>query len=270
MKFVFRSGVMAVFGLALAACGQLPILQDNFKQMPIERPASEAPAATKERTTAKIHVELGTNYLDTNNLGTALDEAKISVAWDRSYPPSHLLLGKVYASLEQVPEAFAAFQDALNLAPYDPDVNSDYGWFLCNQKREKEGAYRLEQATRNPYFRLQGRALSNLGYCRLKLKDDVGADQAFRAAIAADDTLMRPRFQLAEIALRAGNLPRAREFATDLNRKLQQDTSESLWLQIRIERKLGNDDKVRQMAALLAKQFPTSDEFQLYNQGKFE
>ncbi len=267
--------VKSLLGLALlglAACATVPDgMPGSTEKFPVERPSSEKPSLTKERTTAKIHVDLGTSYLEANNLGTALDEARVAIAWDRNYAPGHALLGKVFASLEQYPQAQAAFAEAISLAPGDPEVNQDYGWFLCNQGRNKEGVVRLEQAARNPYNTSPARAWTTLGLCNVQMKNDAAAETAFMRAYQINSDNLRVIYHLAEISLRKGNLVRAREFASELGLKLAgSNTSASLWLSLRIERKLGNRAQEQKLATQLAREFPASDEYQAYLQGRFE
>jgi type IV pilus assembly protein PilF len=235
----------------------------------VERSESDQPSLNDARSKAKVHVELGTAYMEAN-LGAALDEARVAVAYDRTYAPAHLLLGQTYALLEQYPQAQDAFEDAARLAPGDPEVNTAYGWFLCNRGRFKEGAARLEQAARNPYFRTPGRAWTNLGLCNLQARDDVAAEVAFARADQVDVGNRQAKYHLSAIAYRNGNLLRAREFAEQLNRLSEQQTAETLWLALRIEHKLGNREAEQRYASLLTRNFPTSNENQAYQQGKFE
>lgn len=258
--------VIAALACVLAACTGTNFANNNSE---VERSASDKPSLTGAREKAKVHVELGTAYLE-GNLGAALDEARIAVAYDRGYAPAHLLLGQVYALLEQYPQAQSAFEDAVSLAPGDPEVNNAYGWFLCNRNRQKEGVTRLEQAARNPYYRTPGRAWTNLGLCYLQIKDDAAAENAFLRADQLDPDNMQAKYHIAAISYRTGNLYRAREFATALNRRPEFQSAETLWLGVRIERKLGNRDAEQRYAILLTRNFPASNENQAYQQGKFE
>jgi type IV pilus assembly protein PilF len=221
------------------------------------------------RSKAKIHVELGTAYLE-GNLGAALDESRIAISYDATYAPAHLLMGQVYALLEQYPQAQDAFEEAVRLAPGDPEVNTAYGWFLCNRNRFKEGAVRLEQAARNPYYRTPGQAWTNLGLCNLQAKDDVAAEVAFMRADQADADNRQAKYHLSAISYRNGNFVRAREYANQLNYQPGQQTAETLWLGLRIEHKLGNRDGELRYAKLLSQKFPASNENAALQQGKFE
>jgi type IV pilus assembly protein PilF len=252
----------------LAACTQLNGAPGPGTTV-VDRSESDQPSLTDARSKAKVHVELGTAYME-GNLGAALDESRVAVAYDKTYAPAHLLMGQVYALLEQYSLAQAAFQEAVNLAPGDSEVNNAYGWFLCNRNRQKEGIAYLEQAARNPYYRTPARAWTNLGLCYLQVKDDVSAEAAFQHAEQADPENMQAKYHIAAISYRNGNLYRAREYANVLNRRPEVQTAETVWLALRIEHRLGNRQAEQRYGDQLATRFSASNENQAYQQGKFE
>jgi type IV pilus assembly protein PilF len=254
---------------SLAACANLNTGAPFSNSTQVERSESDQPSRTDARNKAKVHVELGTAYME-GNLGAALDEARVAVAYDRTYAPAHLLLGQTYALLEQYQQAQSAFEEAVNLAPGDPEVNNAYGWFLCNRGRQKEGVARLEQAARNPYYRTPGRAWTNLGLCNLQVKDDVAAEVAFLRADQADTDNLQAKYHIAAISYRNGNLFRAREYINQVSRHPEQQSPEALWLALRIEHKLGNREAEQKYGDQLARMFPASNENQAYQRGKFE
>jgi type IV pilus assembly protein PilF len=276
MSFVRAGSVFCSFlyVLCLSACGQL-VRKDSASEMlvssSVERPMSEQPAGNEMRRNAKIHVELGTAYAEGEQLGVALDEARHALAYDKTYAPAHLLMGKIFALLAQYPQAEAAFSEAVRLAPGDPEVNSDYGWYLCSRDRVSQGAARLELAVRNPYYRNPARAWAALGLCYVRGKDDAAAEPALLKAYQLDGQNLRVIYQLSEISMRGGLLARAREFANELASKLSPGaTPESVWLSLRVERKLGNRAAETKLANQLARDYPASAEYQSYLQGKFE
>ncbi|MEC5386266.1 type IV pilus biogenesis/stability protein PilW [Uliginosibacterium sp. H3] len=254
----------------LAGCASLPSPTPGYSGSgATDRSSSDMPATTEARNKARVHIELGAAYME-GNLGAALDEARVAVAYDKTYAPGYLLMGQVYALLEQYAQAQDAFEESLRLAPGDPEVNTAYGWFLCNRGRQKEGAARLEQAARNPYYRTPGRAWTNLGLCNLQLRDDVAAEVAFLRADQADPDNLQAKYHIAAISYRNGNFYRAREYINVLNRQPGTQTAETIWLALRIENKLGNRDAVQRYGNQLARNYPASNENQAYQQGKFE
>ncbi len=253
----------------LAGCATSPESPLNALSSP-ERPSSDQPNQTRVRLAAKRHVELGMAYLKVARLGVALDEANIAVAIDASYAPGHLLKGLVYAELEQFGSARPSFEEAARIAPGDPEVNNAYGWFLCSQGHEALGVQRLEQAARNPYFSSPGKAWANAGMCLLRKKDDAGAEEKFLRAIAQDERDTVSLFYLADIALRNDVPLRAKQWIDLLMDRKADIGVETLWLALRVERKLNNELAVRKYAERMYADFPGSVEYQNYLKGKFE
>lgn len=266
----FQITFCSLFVAALNGCaGQQGVAHKPDAQS-IARPASEAPVASAASAASKAHVELGTAYFQTGRQSVALDEARLAVAYDATYAPAHLLLALVYASLEQYELAAPAFEEASRLAPGDPEVDNAYGWFLCSRGREAEGLPRLEQAARNPYYASPTQAWTNAGLCYRRLKDDAAAEERFLRAIQSDAANSRALFNLADISLRSNRLLRARQWADALLKLRAEPNEELLWLALRIERKLGNAEAVAKYAARLRRDFPGSNEYQNFLQGRFE
>jgi type IV pilus assembly protein PilF len=235
-----------------------------------QRAVSELPTTNNEQRSAKIHVELGTAYMQSGRNGVALDEARAAIASDAGYAPAHLLMALVYADQEQFAYAGPAFEQAYRLAPGDPEVNNAYGWYLCSQGREAEGLPRIEQAARNPYYATPAKAWINAGLCLMRKKDDAGAQARFQRAIQADAGNARAAIYLAQINYRNGRELAAKQWIDQAQKYMRTSNASVLWLAARIERKLGNDVTVNELGSRLRKEFPASEEYQDYLQGKFE
>ena len=234
------------------------------------RASTELPSKSPARTSAKAHVELGNVYMQNGNNGVALDEARMAIAADSGYAPAHLLMAMVYASQEQFSQARPAFEEASRLAPGDPVINDAYGWFLCSQGQESQGLPRLELAARNPYYTTPTRAWTNAGWCLLRKKDDAGAEERLLRAVQADAGNVAALVSLADIAYRTDRFLRAKQWVDKAQQQMKHVDIEVLWLATRVEKKLGNRDVVQAYGDKMRSEFPGSNEYQLYLQGKFE
>jgi type IV pilus assembly protein PilF len=258
--------------LAVAACGVLPAQQAESVGAGVamaERPAADRPPANEAETKARAHVDLGAAYLQAGNHGVALDEARIALASAPDYAPAYLLVATVYMFLDDKAAAQANFDQALKLAPGDPEINNTYGWFLCAGGQERAGLERLGIATRNPYYRTPASPLVNAGLCHLRLKDDAAAEAAFQRAVQVDPANGQAYLQLADIAFRRGNYELARRNVTALH-QIAPTSAASAWLGLRTERRLGNREAAASYAQQLKSRFPTSSEYQLLLQGKID
>jgi len=234
-----------------------------------ERPAADQPVTTQARRIASSHVELGTAYLQASKMGTAIEEAHYAIAIDPSYAPGYHLLGQVHMYLNENEAAQRAFQEALARAPGDPDINNTYGWFLCVNGREQEGLALLQKAAQNPFNTTPARPVTNAGLCYLRMKDEKAAADQFARALVLDPANTVAAYQLGEIAYRQGDYVRARDFVTELN-QANEPTAESVWLGLRVERKLGNREAEAAYVAQLRNKFRTSRQYQDYLAGRFE
>ena len=75
------------------------------------------------------------------------------------------------------------FERALALAPNDPEIHHNWGWYLCQHKREREALAQFELAVRNPLYRTPEIALVNAGRCAQAIGDVRAAEGYFRRAL---------------------------------------------------------------------------------------
>ncbi|NTV11852.1 MAG: type IV pilus biogenesis/stability protein PilW [Zoogloea sp.] len=233
------------------------------------RPVSEQPITTEARGKAKIHVDLGMAYLSAGRLGVALDEAKLAAGYDSGYAPAYHLAGLVNIYLEEPATARINFEQALKLAPGDPEIANSYGWFLCLNGQDDEGLKLLAAAARNPYYQTPTRPYTNAGMCYLKRKDDASAEAQFLRAIQADPANPKALYHLGEITYRRGAFEASRRYLAELH-GLTEPSAESLWLALRVARRLGDRQGEAAQAVQLRRRFPGSPEFKALMQGQYE
>jgi type IV pilus assembly protein PilF len=64
--------------------------------------------------------------------------------------------------------ADASFQRGLKLAPQDPDLNHNYGWFLCQTGREQQSVQWFMNAIKNPLYPTPSKSYAAAGRCLQK------------------------------------------------------------------------------------------------------
>ena len=224
-------------------------------------------ASPRER--ARIHTELAGSYYQRGNLGVALAEARIAVAADSGYAPAYSLLGLVYSDLKESTQAEEAFQRSLRINPNDPDANHNYAWFLCENKREEESIRYFLMAVRYPLYATPQKSYAMAATCALRKGNDKDAYEYFERALKLDPNYYPALIGLAHLKYRRGELADARNLVGRYN-KLAEPTSESLWLAVRIERKLGDSSASSSYANQLRRRFPGSKEYQDLQKGRFD
>lgn len=218
---------------------------------------------------AKIHTELGSLYLLDGRSAVALEEARIALAVDASYAPAYNLLGLTHMVLRETKQAEESFEKALRLAPGDPEINNNFGWFLCQSGREQRSIEYFMFAARNPLYTTPTKPYTNAGICSIRLKDDKAAEDYLSRALRLNATNTQALYWLAELDYRHGRYAEAHQGVVDIE-KILEPTAEVTWLSLRIERKLGNRETEARLAAQLRRRFAGTAESQLLLQGQFE
>ncbi len=221
------------------------------------------------RERARIHTELAGDYYQRGNLGVALAEARIAIAADSGYAPAYNLLGLVYGDLREKELAEEAFERSLRFNPNDPDTNHNYAWFLCENKREEEAIRYFLMAVRHPLYATPQKSYALAALCAMRKNNERDAYDYLDRALKLDPNYYPALINFAQLKYRRGELDAARNLVGRYN-KLAEPTAESLWLALRIERKLGDSSSVTSYANQLRRRFPGSKEYQELQKGRFE
>jgi len=221
------------------------------------------------RNRARIHTDLAAAYYERGTMGVALEELRTATAADDSYAPAYGLFGLVYTELREKSLAEGSFERALRLAPNDPDINHNYGWFLCQNGRERDSIRYFLQAVRNPLYAAPWRSYSAAGVCSLRVDNRKDAEDFFQRALKLEPDESTSLLRLGDIRFRQGNVGEARKLIARYN-KLAAPSAESLWLALRIERKLGERVAEQSYANQLRRRFPASAEYQAFLKGQYE
>lgn len=227
--------------------------------------------ATDPRNRAKLHTELGAMYFQAGNMAVALDELAIALKADSSYFTAYSVRGLVHSALKEYAKAEDDFQRALNIAPDDPEVNNNYGWYLCESGKERQSIAYFLNALKSPLYETPDRAYTNAGTCAAKAGDIEGAQNYLLKAVQMSrDGALPARLELAKLFYRRGIFEESRIYLVDALKMMESPTPDALWLGIRIERRLGNRAAESGYAAQLRGRYPTSPEYQEFLKGNFE
>jgi type IV pilus assembly protein PilF len=173
------------------------------------------------------------------------------------------------SALKDEKAAEESFTRALRLAPADPEINNDFGWFLCQSGRERQSLSHFEIASRSQLYSTPTKPLTNAGICSLSIRDDKGAEEFLLRALRADATNSDAQFLLADICYRTGRLSQAKNRLADVHR-MSEPTAQTTWLGLRLERKLGDREEEMRYVNQLRRKFQESREYQLLMQGNYE
>jgi type IV pilus assembly protein PilF len=224
---------------------------------------------TDPRNRARIRTELASLYYTRGNMNIALEELRLAVAADPNFATAYGMYGLVYMELRENALAQSNFERAISLSPDDPDINHNYGWFLCQTGREGQSTEYFMRALRNPLYATPARSWTTAGTCALRLGNVREAESYLLRALGLDQNQPAALLQLAHVRYRQGSLDEARKLVAR-HAKLVETTAESLWLALRIERRLGQRNVELSYANQLRRRFPQSREAQALQRGAYE
>ena len=264
MNRLHCTALAAVAAVMLAGCAGTQTSTE-----PMLESAGIAGDVGDPRNRAKVHTELGALYYGRGNMAVALEELRIASAADPNYPLTYSMFGLVYMELREHRLAQTNFERGLQLSPTDPDINHNYGWFLCQTGRENESIKYFMQAVRNPLYPAPWRSYSAAGICSMRKNNLKEAEEVFQRALQQEPDDTASLLQLGQIRYRQGGLEEARKLVGRYN-KIVEPTPESLWLALRVERKLGERVAEASFANQLRRRFSASREYQQLQRGEYD
>lgn len=248
--------------LALMGCAATSVAPSSATQ-------TQANAdGTDDARRARIRMELAANYLQAGQAQIALDEVAQAVAIEPRNADALTLQGLILMNLRDYPAARASLQQSLSLQPNDPRTLHNVGWLECLEGRHAQGLAVLDRALAMPRYGEQAKTLMAKGMCQRQAGDLPAAEATFFRAYELDAGNPLVAYHLADLLYLRKELDRARFYARRLNNG-EYANAESLWLGIRVERAIGDNAAVRQLAEQLQRRYPDSKEWQRYEQGAF-
>ena len=275
MSYRYQSllGLGAAVLALLAGCAGAPAASDSMSMETAANSAADSGPIIGEvsppRDRARVHTELAAAYYERGNMGVALEELRIALAADSNYASAYNILGLVHMDLKEYPQAQQSFERGLRIAPNDPDINHNYAWFLCQSDREELSLRYFLAAIKNPLYSTPQKSYALAGACALRKGNHSDARDYFERALRLDPNLPLALLNLAQIKYRAGELSDARRLVGRFN-QIVEPTAESLWLAVRIERRLGDRAAEAKQSAELRRRFPGSKEHEDLVRGLFE
>jgi type IV pilus assembly protein PilF len=223
----------------------------------------------EERRRARTRLELASGYFSEGKTTVALDELKLALQADPNYGDAFNLRGMVYMRLGDMRQAEDSFRRALQLNSRDADTMHNYGWMMCLQRRYDESIAMFTQANAIPLYGGQSKTYMTRGLCELAAGRAELAERSFTRSYELDATNPISGYNLSNLLFLRGELQRAQFYTRRLNNS-DLANSETLWLGIKVERKLGNAEVVQQLSTQLRRRFPQSKELSSLDRGAFD
>lgn len=255
--------LVAVLSLILGACAQQPTESANTGNTGSRGPDSEI------QQRARAFTDLATAYFERAQYKIALDELRKAIIADPRFGPAYNVYGMVYMELAEDKLAEENFRRALELDRKDSVAHNNYGWFLCTRGRYDEGLAQFTVAIQNPLYTAPEQAMANAGICA-EMKGDLALAEAnLTRALKLQPDNPKALIKLAGLNYRQGKYNETQRLLTRYN-QVAPPTAESLWLNLRLERKQGDRAQEAAYGLQLRKRFPDSEEARRLQAGQYE
>ena len=230
---------------------------------------TDAPVDSESRQRARAFTDLAGAYYSRAQYKIALDELRKAITADNRFGPAYNVYGMIYMELTEDKLAEENFRRAIELDRNDSEARNNFGWFLCTRGRYDEGLDQFSTAIRNPLYTKPEQAMSNAGLCAEKKGDLALAEANLTKSLKLHPDNANTVVKMAGLYFRQNRLIEAQRLLSRHD-ELAPPTAESLWLGVRLERKLGDRAQEAAYGLQLRKRFPDSNEARLLLTGQYE
>lgn len=246
----------------LGGCASQPGLADTPTEYQTASDESEV------RRRARTRLALAAGYYENGQYVVALDEQKKAVQTDPNYADAYNLGGLVYMALGDNALALSNFQRAIQLNPRDANAMHNTGWLHCQAGRFDDAGQWFQRAIAVPTYQDRAKTLLTQGICEARAGEPAKAEATLMRSYELDAGNPVTGFNLAQLLYNRGDDTRAQFYIRRLNNS-ELANAESLWLGIKVERRLNNRQAMEQLASQLRRRFPQSRELLAYERGAF-
>ena len=210
---------------------------------------------------AALYMEMGSRYLEMGKLDVAKEKLEEAMSLDSGNGDVHNAMAVFYERIRNYDAAAERYESAVDKAPDNFSIKSNYGRFLCDRGNFAKGMTVLHQALDAPMNNQQWYALTGLGICYVKQNDLQHGESYFRQALQLEPNYPPALLEMQKISYQNRQFMSARAF---LERYLAvgKHTPESLWIAFQTERSLGNSKIAEEYGEQLLTSFPSSKEAQ--------
>lgn len=233
----------------LVACGSTP---------------AEVKQESNNRDAAKMNVQLASGYIQRGQLEVARDKLVKAIEQDPKFVPAYTTMAVLMEMINEPTEAENYYLDALDIDSRNPELQNNYGQFLCKQNKIDDAMKYFEKAVSNQFYEQPERVYANMGYCLMQGdKPDYKKSEAnLRRAIKANPKMATALLSMGELGIKTKQYLMARAYMQRYH-AIANKSAASLWVQIQAEKALGDKKYYVELSRELLKSFPDSPEADL-------
>jgi type IV pilus assembly protein PilF len=222
-----------------------------------------------EQKRALLRLELAAAYFGNGQNLVALDEVKQAIALNPNSSDAYSLRGLIYTRMGEPDFAEDSFKRALALKPSAAPIEHNYGLFLCQQGRLPEAEKMFAKALASPGYADRVKTWTTQGLCQRKAGALAEGRNSLLRAYELDPSNPTVAYNLALSMADSGDWSRVQFYLRRIHAAGVR-TSESLWLAMKAEQRLGDAPALAQLGTQLRTQFPKSPQAQWYERKAFD
>jgi type IV pilus assembly protein PilF len=161
-----------------------------------------------------------------------------------------------------------SFNKALSIRPKDANVLHNIGWLKCQQALYLQSLRYFSQALSDPFYGERAKTLMAQGLCQLRAGMRAEAEASLLKSYEYDAGNPVTGYNLANVLFLNEAYVRSQFYIRRLNNS-ELANAESLWLGIKVEKRLNDTDALTQLGTQLEKRYPQSRETSSYRRGAF-
>ena len=212
---------------------------------------------------ARAYVEAGTLYMQRGKMEHAnrtLTRAYEIAPDDPGVNNALALFYSIEGNDEQIEKHF---KKALAEDPEFSQARNNYAAYLFDKGHYDQAIEQLDRVTKDYRYARRFKAYENLGICYLHKQDIEAAKSSFNRALQLNGNLPVSLLEMAEISLNEGDSKLSARYLKKYE-SIAQPSPRQLWIGIRLQRILGDKDKLASYELALKNMFPGSEEFKEY------
>lgn len=209
-------------------------------------------------------LQLALGYMSKGDHERARDNLNKAMEVNSHSPELHDVWALLFQREMEYKEAEAHYKKALS---YDPEFTrgrNNYGLFLMRLNRYEEAYQQFSLGTADLGYPKRAELFYKTGVAALKLDKLPEAESAFTRAAVLNPKLSFAYLELAELSFKKKDYQRAMQLLNKYNDTKNGPSPRGLWLGVRLEHNIGNQDAEASQGLALRNMFPNSRENQEY------
>lgn len=250
------SGLAVAGALQLTGCATPGGAPSASTAADVVMPSEES----EQRRRARVRLELASRYFEQGQTTVALEEVRLALSTDPAFAEAFNLRGLVYMRMNDLAMAEESFRQALRLNPREAGTAHNYGWLQCQQGRYEQAVALFDQALANTLYTDKSKTWLARGMCLQRAGQPAEAERSLSRSYELDPANPITGYNLAQLLFDRRDDDRAQFYIRRINNS-DYANAESLWLGIKVERRMNNRQSVEQLGRQLRNRFPQSREY---------